>query len=207
LSTRDIPDLLTGLGLIHEGRLFNAAAVLLAKVDKVFPLYPQCGLRMARFRGLDKTEFIDNRQEHGNAFELLTRAQRFMRDHLPIAGRIVPNLFERIDDPLYPPAALREAVANAICHRDYSFGGGAISIAIYDGRLEISSTGILPFDLKPEDLPRPHRSRPWNPFIAQTFYRPGIIEQWGRGTLKMKEWNEEAGILASGWNQKVCVDM
>jgi ATP-dependent DNA helicase RecG len=195
LSTRDIPYLLTGLGLIHEGRLLNAAAVLFAKVDKVFPLYPQCVLRMARFRGLDKTEFIDNRQEHGNAFELLTRAQRFMRDHLPIAGRIVPNLFERIDDPLYPPAALREAVANAICHRDYSFGGGAISIAIYDDRLEISSTGVLPFDLKPEDLLRPHRSRPWNPFIAQTFYRRGIIEQWGRGTLKMKEWNEEAGIV------------
>jgi ATP-dependent DNA helicase RecG len=194
-NTRDIPELLTGLGLIHEGSLLNAAVVLFAKADKFLPLYPQCVLRMARFRGLDKTEFIDNRQEHGHAFELLTRAQRFMRDHLPIAGRIVPSLFERIDDPLYPPLGLREAVANAICHRDYSIGGGAISVAIYDDRLEISSTGVLPFDIKPEDLLRPHRSRPWNPFIAHTFYRRGIIEQWGRGTLKIKEWNEQAGIV------------
>ncbi|MGH9841016.1 MAG: RNA-binding domain-containing protein, partial [Blastocatellia bacterium] len=162
-NTRDITELLTGLGLIHEGILLNAAVVLFAKAEKLLPHYPQCGLRMARFRGLDKTEFIDNRQEHGNAFELLTRAQRFMRDHLPIAGRIVPNIFERIDDPLYPPLGLREAIANAICHRDYSIGGGAISVAVFDDRLEISSTGMLPFDIRPEDLLRPHRSRPWNP--------------------------------------------
>ncbi|MGH9842556.1 MAG: ATP-binding protein, partial [Blastocatellia bacterium] len=56
--------------------------------------------------------------------------------------------------------------------------------------------GVLPFDIRPEDLLRPHRSRPWNPIIAQVFYRRGIIEQWGRGTLKMKEWNEQAGIVA-----------
>lgn len=119
-----------------------------------------------------------------------------MRDHLPVAGRIVPNLFERVDDPLYPPAALREALANAICHRDYSLGGGAIGIAIFDDRLEISSTGLLPFDLTPEDLKKPHRSRPWNPLIANVFYRRGIIESWGRGTIKMTELTEQAGLTA-----------
>lgn len=151
---------------------------------------------MARFRGNDPTEFIDNRQESENAFDLLRRAQRFLRDHLPVAGRVVPNLFERIDDPLYPPAALREALANALCHRDYSIGGGSISIAIFDDRLEISSTGILPFGLTTEDLLRPHRSRPWNPLIAQTFYRCGIIESWGRGTIKMSELVHQAGLSA-----------
>jgi ATP-dependent DNA helicase RecG len=195
-GTRDPRELLTGLGLIHEGKLLNAAIVLFAQANRFLPLYPQCVLRLARFRGGDNTEFIDNRQEHGNAFELLVRAQRFLRDHLPIAGRIVPNLFERIDDPLYPPLALREAIANALCHRDYGISGGAVSIAIYDDRLEISSTGVLPFDLKPEDLLRPHRSRPWNPLIAQTFYRRGVIEQWGRGTLKIVEWTQQAGIIS-----------
>ncbi|MDX2239051.1 MAG: hypothetical protein NW224_00030 [Leptolyngbyaceae cyanobacterium bins.302] len=87
---------------------------------------------MARFRGKDRTEFIDNRQEVGHTFELLQRAQRFLRDHLPIAGRVEPALFERIDDPLYPPDALREALANALCHRDYGIPGGSISIGIYD---------------------------------------------------------------------------
>lgn len=193
-GTRSISELLMGLNLIHEGQLLNAAVVLFGRSSRLLPRYPQCLLRLARFRGHDKTEFVDNRQEVGNAFELLLRAQRFLRDHLPVAGRIVPNLFERLDDPLYPPAALREALANALCHRDYSIGGGAISIAIYDDRLEISSTGILPFGLTPDDLTRPHPSRPWNPLIAQVFYRRGIIESWGRGTLKMAELTDQAGL-------------
>lgn len=193
-GTRNPAELLLGLNLIHHGHLLNAAVVLFGDSHHLLPNYPQCLLRMARFHGHDKTEFIDNRQEVGHTFDLFVRAQRFLRDHLPIAGRIVPNLFERVDDPLYPPAALREALANAFCHRDYSIGGGAVSIAIYDDRLEISSTGMLPFGLTPEDLMRPHPSRPWNPLIAQVFYRRGIIESWGRGTIKMAELTEQAGL-------------
>jgi ATP-dependent DNA helicase RecG len=194
--TRDPRELLVGLGLIHEGQLLNAAVVLFGRAEQLTPHYTQCLLRMARFLGSDTSEFLDNRQEMGNVFDLLRRAQRFLRDHLPVAGRIVPNLFERIDDPLYPPAALREALANAFCHRDYGTGGGAVSIAIFDDRLEITSTGTLHFGLTPEDLVRPHRSRPWNPLIAQTFYRCGLIESWGRGTLKMAELTRQAGLAA-----------
>jgi ATP-dependent DNA helicase RecG len=193
-GTRDLNQLLLGLNLIHEGRLLNAAIVLFAQAGRLLPNYPQCLLRMARFRGRDKTEFLDNRQEHGCAFDLLLRGQRFLRDHLPVAGRIVPGLFERIDDPVYPPEALREALANALCHRDYSIAGGSVTLALYDDRLEITSTGVLPFDLTPADLMRPHPSRPWNPLIAQVFYRRGIIEAWGRGTLKMTELTARAGL-------------
>ena len=195
-GTRDPRALLTGFGLVQEGQLLNAAVVLFAKPNRLLPDYPQCAIRMARFRGTDKTEFIDNRQESGNAFDLFQRAQRFMRDHLPVAGRVLADVFERVDDPLYPPAALREALCNALCHRDYSIPGGAVSVAIYDDRLEISSTGALPFDLTPEDLTRPHASRPWNPLIAQAFYRRGLIEVWGRGTLKMRELTATAGLPA-----------
>jgi len=194
-GTRNPSDLLRGLGLLSdEGAILNAAVVLFAKSSKFLPYYPQCLLKMARFKGTDRTEFTDNRQENGNAFELLQRAQRFLQDHLPVAGKIVPGLFERIDDPLYPPLALREAIANAICHRDYSAPGGTVSVAIYDDRLEVSNTGILPFDLRPEDLYKPHRSLPWNPIIAHSFYLRGIIEMWGRGTLKMRELCLEAKL-------------
>ncbi|MHB9038912.1 MAG: ATP-binding protein, partial [Armatimonadota bacterium] len=193
-GTRDPVELLRGLGLLNDSSILNAAVVLFIKSENVLPNYPQCQLKMARFRGLDKTEFIDNRQEYGNAFDLLQRTQRFFRDHLPVAGRIVPGIFERIDDPLYPPAALREAVANALCHRDYSLSGGSVSIAIFDDRLEISSSGILPFDLTTDDLTKPHASRPWNPLIAQAFYRRGIIETWGRGTIKIQELTSSAGL-------------
>jgi ATP-dependent DNA helicase RecG len=193
-GTRDPHTLLTGLGLIREGVLLNAAVVLFGKKEVFLQHYPQCVLRMARFRGRVKDEFIDNRQEQGNAFDLWLRGQRFLMDHLPVAGRIVPNIFERVDDPMFPPAALREALANAICHRDYSIVGGAVTIAIYDDRVEISSSGRLHFDLTTDELKRPHPSRPWNPLIAQTFYRRGLIEIWGRGTLKMVELAEAAGL-------------
>ena len=64
-------------------------------------------------------------------------------------GRIVPGLFEREDEPLFPLEALREALVNAFCHRDYTIIGGSVSLAIYDDRLEIWSDGALPFGLKP----------------------------------------------------------
>ena len=155
---------------------------------------PQCLLRVAKFRGVDRTEFVDNRQFHGNAFELLVKAERFLRENLPVAGRIAPGLFERVDDPLYPPVALREALANAFCHRDYAIGGGSVALAIYDDRLEVTSSGSLHFGLTAEALFSPHESLPWNPLMARVFYRRGIIESWGRGTIKMAELTASAGL-------------
>ena len=146
------------------------------------------------FAGISRTEFLDNRQHVGNAFDLFQWGQRFLLENLPIAGRIEPNLFARVDTPLYPPEALREALVNAICHRDYATGGGSIGIGMYDDRLEVTSTGVLHFGLTPEMLFEPHESRPWNPLIARVFYRRGIIESWGRGTIKMAELAEQAGL-------------
>jgi len=177
---RDVGDILDRLQIRKDGRLLNAAVVLFG--TRLEQDYPQCQLRLARFRGTDKSAFLDNRQIHGHAFRLLDEAMAFMLRHLPIAGRFEPGRLERIDEPLFPVAALREAVINALCHRTYTHAGGAVSVAIYDDRLEIWSDGTLPFGLKPEDLKRKHDSRPRNPLIAGVFYRRGLIEQWGRGT-------------------------
>lgn len=193
-ASGDPSDLLRGLGLLHDGMLLRAAAVLFGKPERLEFEMPQCLLRVARFRGVDRMEFLDNRQFNGNAFTLLASAERFLRDSLPIAGRFEQARFDRIDEPLYPPLATREALANALCHRDYSIGGGSIGIAIYDDRLEITSSGSLHFGLTPEKLFAPHESRPWNPLIARTFYRRGIIEEWGSGTLKMAELANSAGL-------------
>jgi ATP-dependent DNA helicase RecG len=193
-GTRDPAELLRGLGLTREGRVLRAAVILFARPERLLPDYPQALLRLARFKGTDRTEFIDNRQVRAHAFELLTRADQFLRAHLPVAGRVVPQLFERVDDPLYPPLALREALANAICHRDYSIGGGSVAVAVYDDRLEITSSGTLHFGLTVEALFRPHESLPWNPLIASVFYKRGVIESWGRGTLKMAELTTLAGL-------------
>ena len=192
-GTREPAALLRGLGLLRDGVLWRAAVVLFGKNERVEFEMPQCTLRVARFRGLDRTEFLDNRQFYGNAFTLLSSAERFLRDTLPIAGRIEPDRFERIDEPLYPPLAVREALANALCHRDYA-GSGSVGVGVYDDRLEVTSPGSLHFGLTPERLFAPHESRPWNPQIARTFYLRGIIEEWGRGTLKMAELTTAAGL-------------
>ena len=189
-------NLLRGLGLLRDGVLLRAAAVLFGSPERLEFEMPQCLLRVARFRGTDRMEFLDNRQFNGNAFTLLTNAERFLRDSLPIAGTYDWLRFQRIDKPQYPPLAMREALANALCHRDYSIGGGSVGIAIYDDRLEITSSGSLHFGLTPEKLFAPHESRPWNPLIARTFYRRGIIEEWGSGTLKMAELTSSAGLPA-----------
>ena len=193
-GTRDPAELLRGLGLVRNGHVLRAAAVLFGRAERVEADYPQCLLRVAKFRGTDRTEFLDNRQFHGHAFDLLLRAERFLRESLPVAGRIAPGLFERVDDPLYPPVALREALANAFCHRDYAIGGGSVAIAIYDDRLEITSSGTLHFGLTAEALFAPHESLPWNPLIARVFFRRGVIESWGRGTIKMAELAKLAGL-------------
>ena len=202
-GTRNPADVLRGLKLVgQDGHPLNAAVALFARPEVVLPTYSQCLVRMARFRGTTKTEFLDSARVHGNVFELLSAAQTFMRRHLPVAGRIVPNLFEREDDPLYPPEALREALANALCHRDYSIAGGSISIAIFDDRLEITSAGLLPFGLTPADLVATHDSKPRNQLMADVFYRRGLIEQFGRGTQKMVELTERAGLVPPEFEER-----
>ena len=193
-GTRNPVDLLRGFGLMRDGVMLRAAAMLFGRDEPIESRMPQCLLRVARFRGTTKTEFIDNRQFYGNAFRLLVHADKFLRSNLPVAGRVEPGLFERADDPLYPPIVLREALANAICHRDYTIGGGSVAIAIFDDRLEITSSGVLHFGLTVEDLYRAHDSLPWNPLIARVFYQRGIVEQWGRGTIVMSDLTQQAGL-------------
>ena len=132
---------------------------------------------------------MGNWQFHDNAFTLLASAERFLRETLPIAGRIEADRIKRIDEPLYSPLARRESLANVLCHRDYSIGGGSVGVGVYDDGLEVTSCGTLHFGLTPEKLFAPHESLPRNPLIARTFYRRGVFEEWGRGTLRMAATN------------------
>jgi ATP-dependent DNA helicase RecG len=147
--------------------------------------YPQRKLRLARFKGTDKAEFLDNRQPEGHGFALLDDAMTFLHRHLPLSGRFEPGRLERIDELLFSTAALREALVNAFCRRDYAIWGGAVNVAVFDDRVEIWSDGTLPLGLRPLDLTREHASKPRNPDITNVFWRRGLIEQWGRGTNRI----------------------
>lgn len=200
---KDTKSILRGLDLIINDHLINAAVALYGKSKRLESFYPQCALRMARFHGLDRlADFEDNRQLWGNAFDLLRRAESFLRDHVPVAGRVIQGRMRREDHSWYPPRATREALANAFCHRDYTIPGGAVAVAMYDDRLEITNPGALHFGITPEKLTQPHESKPWNPIIANVFYRAGIIEKWGSGTLNIIQWCRENGNPPPVWSEQ-----
>ncbi len=187
---RSVTDILDRLGLRVGGRILRAAVVLFGR--KFLPHYPQCELRMARFRGTDKTEFLDQNQIRAGAFRLLEEAEVFCQRHLPVAARIVPGRLRRVESHLIPPEGLREILANAFMHRDYSIAGGAVSLAIYDDRVEIWSQGGFPRGITPELLKQEHPSVPRNPLIAEAFHRVGYVERWGRGTNRVIEMCRQA---------------
>lgn len=193
---RELLPLLRGVNLLDGlDRLPDAGAVMFGKSPAFQREYPQSRLRMARFRGGNKAEFVDNRQVVGTILVLYQRAQEFLLDHIQIAGKVEEGQFERTDVPGYPLDALREALANAFCHRDYTEGGGAVDLAVYDDRIEIVSSGTLHFGLTVESLLTEHQSRPWNPVIADVLFKRGVIESWGRGTLKMVESTRQVGLV------------
>lgn len=182
-DTNDPINILHGLGLMKGNVLFNAAVVLFGLNFK--PYYFQCRAKLARFRGIDKDEFLDSRQVEGHAFKLYEECLAFINRYNSVSSHFKSGISKRIDEPTYPPLAVREALVNALVHRDYTQHGGAIRIAIYDDRLEIWSSGILPKGVHLEELWDLHTSQPRNELIADTFHRRGLLEEWGRGTNKI----------------------
>lgn len=186
----NIPDILEKFGLLKNGILNHAAAVLFA--NRELAEYPQCLLRLARFRGTDKMAFIDNQRIQGNMFTLLNAAMAFIFKHLSLSG--VTEGLEREEHLTIPYKAIREGVVNSICHRIYRTAGGSVGIAIYDDRVEIENPGTFPHDWDMEKMKSEHCSEPQNPLIANVLYKRKLLENWGRGISLMTEECKKAGL-------------
>ena len=184
-----IPAILEKFDLLHDGKLNNAAAVLFGRD---FYYYPQCLLRLARFKGTTKDEFIDNQRVTGNIYTLLDASMAFFFKHLSLSGKI-EGLY-REEELSVPYKALRECCINAFAHRFYHHPGTSVSIAIYDDRIEITNSGIFPQDMSMERLLGLHDSQPHNPIIANVLYKSTILESWGRGIKLMVDECRRVGI-------------
>jgi ATP-dependent DNA helicase RecG len=142
-NQEDTQTLLKRLGLLSGGVYNRAAIVLYARKEHLTLL--QCTLKMARFMGKDKLgNYIDNQQVSGHVFYLLSEADAFLRKHLSIASFFKIDQWRRIDQPTLPVLAVREALINAICHRDYADESTNVTLAIFDDRIEIWNSGRLP---------------------------------------------------------------
>ena len=99
----------------------------------------------------------------------------------------------RVETYEYPKKAVREAIHNAIAHKDYT-GATPIQISVYKDKIMIWNYGQLPENWTIDTLQQKHSSVPHNPDISNAFFRIGYIEAWGRGIRKMNEQCAKAGL-------------
>ncbi len=127
----------------------------------------------------------------GNAFQLADKIIEILDKKYFIKAISYEGL-HRVETPPYPYEAIREALINAIVHRNYF--GPPIQISLYEDKMMIWNVGELPEQLKIEDLKKKHASYPRNPRLANVFFKGGLIEAWGRGTLKIVKECVEYGL-------------
>ncbi|GIV84774.1 MAG: ATP-dependent DNA helicase [Candidatus Roseilinea sp.] len=184
---------LQNLNLLIEGRIKNAAVLLFGKRPQ--RLFPLAQVRIGLFRG---TEILDSHDFQGTLWQQLEGAMERFRQVLKVRFDIrveEPSLegLQRREVWEYPLDALREAVVNALIHRDYTYPAD-IQVRMQEDTLEIWSPGELPPPLTPQALYGPHGSVLRNPLVAQAFYFAGIIERWGTGTTRMVRLCQEQGL-------------
>ena len=181
-TSAPIEETLAKWKLLKNGIPTNGAAMLFSdNIDE----YPQFRLRMARFVGKDKNEFIDNQRAEGNFFDLLDAGMAFFFKHLNLSGKITNHSLRRKEQLEIPYKALREALINSLCHRQWEKYNLTNSIAIYDDRIEISNPGIFPPQITPENIKEPHESYPYNLKIAEALYKSTFLENWGSGAKRI----------------------
>ena len=133
----------------------------------------------------EDAEILYQDEIHGSLLSMIDKIMETIRLKY-LKGWISYVGISRIETYTVPLPAIREAVLNSIVHKDYS-SGVPIQIRIYEDKIQISNTGHLPAELTAETMLESNTSRPHNPLIANTFFRCGFIESWGRGIDKMNK--------------------
>lgn len=174
------------MGLLHPERdqvMPTHAALLLSGSPVKKRYFPYATkVECARFKGTDKRVFIDQATIDGPVHEAVEPCIAFIKKNIAL-GATIGEIY-REDRWEYPLEAVREALINAIIHRDYDILGSDIKVAVYDDMLEITSPGPLPDALPIEELGT-GRSEIRNRVLAPIFKDLKLIEAWGSGIQKM----------------------
>lgn len=128
---------------------------------------------------------------YGNLFQQAEDAMEVLKKKY-LQSEITIKKLHREEELEYPEPALREAIVNAIVHRDYS--AVHTQLKIYPDQLSLWNNGELTQKLTLEKLKKKHSSYPRNNLIADVFYKAAYIEAWGHGTVKMMEECKKAGL-------------
>jgi ATP-dependent DNA helicase RecG len=170
---------------VHErGDAFPTnAALLLSSGPEKKRAFPYAKIECARFKGTEPRFFLDQASFEGPVFSLIEPVVAFIKRNIALSSTI--GEVYRQDRWEYPLEAIREALTNAVIHRDYSIGGSDIKLAIFDDMLEITSPGPLPDTLSLEELGS-GRSEIRNRVLAPIFKELGLLEGWGTGIRKIR---------------------
>ena len=194
LGRRPIPEqvsdfeFLTKIGLIQNDIPTRASLLLFGKNPEQY--FSSAFLKIGRFRS--PIHIVDDREVHGTLIDQLDGAMKWFRDRLSTEFSFTGKPQREVHWE-YPLNAIREAIVNTLCHRDYTSAAHS-QVRLYDDRLEIWNSGTLPPPLTPESLLEEHDSIPRNRKIAEAFFYMGLIERWGSGTTRIAAELQKANL-------------
>jgi len=173
--------LLANLDCVSEnGQMTNAGVLFFSKSTEFLLL--QATVTCVLYKGIEKIHVLDRKDFSGNIIDNIENAVMFVLRHTNLEYKI--EKLRREEIPEIPEVALREAVVNAVCHRDYSEKGANVMIEIFDDRIEISNPGGLPSGLTRKSFGTKSVVR--NPVLASLLHRAGYIEKIGTGIKRIE---------------------
>jgi len=191
---------LAHLNLLDHGRPTHAAVLLFGREPQRFLITSE--VKCLHFHGIQVRKPIPSYQIYkGTVFELVDQALDFV---LAKINRRVGTREHSVQAPVeyeLPLEAVREAVVNAVAHRDYT-SNASVQVMLFADRLEVWNPGELPPPLTPDLLRQPHPSIPRNPLIAEPLYLARYIEKAGSGTLDMIERCKTAELPEPDFEQR-----
>lgn len=191
LARRDLETL--RLVTRHQGRKVPTVGGVLLFGGERLQHFPDAWIQAGRFEGADKSTILDHAELRIPPVLAINAAISFIEKHSTRGAEI--GAVRRRERWNLPPAAVREAIVNAVAHADYSQRGAPIRLALFDDRLEVENPGLLPFGLTVEDLPL-GISKLRNRVIGRVFHELGLMEQWGSGVQRMLAACLDAGLAA-----------
>ncbi|MDR0311467.1 MAG: putative DNA binding domain-containing protein [Acidobacteriota bacterium] len=188
-DVREMPaiELLEKLRLIRAGFFTYSSLLLFTKDPEKW--FTGAFIKIGFFEG---PEVIYHDEIHGSILEQADLAIELIYTKY-LKAKISYEGIERVERHPFPVEAVREAILNAIVHKDYA-RGVPVQIRVYDDKMRLSNTGRLPAGWAVEKLLGSHPSTPYNPSIANVFYLAGHIETWGRGIEKIMTACRDDGI-------------
>jgi len=184
--------------LVRQGgqrTVSNGGLILFGTIEARKRCFPDARISCARFRGRDKSEFIDRREMDG-LLDALVDVPKFIARNTRLASRI--NGMQREDVAEYSAVALREVLVNAVAHADYACSGMRFFVSIFSDHLEIQSPGMFPFGLTLENF-KAGVSRIRNRVICRVLHEMGLMEEWGSGYQRITSACLQGGYPEPEW--------